>query len=214
MFVCLPSISLHAFAQNGKCSAYFQRFAVHQAVFFMHLHGFQALLTCAQQLQLQVVGVSLRWGSRHVGPEEWQRLMAEIRTKHGKLANFLAKYSDTFEIRSRPGGKDIRLTPDAGRSLGACMYLYVCVYTFEIRSRHGGEDIRLTPGVGQFCVKYLCICVHVCIFVCVCTYICIYIYTRTNTQTRVLATTKFRAITFKCGALVYVCLSDPASVPS
>eukprot|EP00285_Hemiselmis_virescens_P013675 CAMPEP_0173397734 /NCGR_PEP_ID=MMETSP1356-20130122/39356_1 /TAXON_ID=77927 ORGANISM="Hemiselmis virescens, Strain PCC157" /NCGR_SAMPLE_ID=MMETSP1356 /ASSEMBLY_ACC=CAM_ASM_000847 /LENGTH=49 /DNA_ID= /DNA_START= /DNA_END= /DNA_ORIENTATION= len=36
-----------------------------------------------------VVGVSLRWGTRHVGPEEWQRLMAEIRTKHGKLANFL-----------------------------------------------------------------------------------------------------------------------------
>jgi hypothetical protein len=63
-----------------------------------------------------------------VGPEEWQRLMAEIRTKHGKLANFLAKYPDTFEIRSRPGGKDIRLTPEAGESRDMCMFfLCVCV---------------------------------------------------------------------------------------
>jgi hypothetical protein len=58
-----------------------------------------------------VVGVSLRWGSRDVGPEEWQRLMAEIRARHGKLANFLSKHSSVFELRSRPGGKEIRLVP-------------------------------------------------------------------------------------------------------
>jgi hypothetical protein len=57
------------------------------------------------QRKRPVVGVSLRWGSRDVGPEEWQRLMAEIRARHGKLANFLSKHSSVFELRSRPGGK-------------------------------------------------------------------------------------------------------------
>jgi hypothetical protein len=40
-----------------------------------------------------------RRGSRNVGPEEWQKLMAEIRNKYGKLAIFLAKYPEVFEIR-------------------------------------------------------------------------------------------------------------------
>jgi hypothetical protein len=57
------------------------------------------------QRKRPVVGVSLRWGSRDVGPEEWQRLMAEIRARHGKLANFLSKHTSVFELRSRPGGK-------------------------------------------------------------------------------------------------------------
>mmetsp|Transcript_18255 Transcript_18255/g.59952 ORF Transcript_18255/g.59952 Transcript_18255/m.59952 type:complete len:679 (-) Transcript_18255:2186-4222(-) len=64
------------------------------------------------QRKPSVVGVSLRWGSRDVGPEEWQRLMAEIRTKHGKLANFLSKHPEIFELRNRPGGKDIRLVAE------------------------------------------------------------------------------------------------------
>jgi len=64
------------------------------------------------QRKPSVVGVSLRWGSRDVGPEEWQRLMAEIRAKHGKLANFLSKHPEIFELRSRPGGKDIRLAAE------------------------------------------------------------------------------------------------------
>ena len=55
-----------------------------------------------------------RWGSRDVGPEEWQRLMAEIRARHGKLANFLSKHTEVFELRSRPGGKEIRLVPTGG----------------------------------------------------------------------------------------------------
>ena len=63
------------------------------------------------QRKRPVVGVSLRWGSRDVGPEEWQRLMAEIRARHGKLANFLSKHATVFELRSRPGGKEIRLVP-------------------------------------------------------------------------------------------------------
>ena len=65
------------------------------------------------QRKRPVVGVSLRWGSRDVGPEEWQRLMAEIRARHGKLANFLSKHTNVFELRSRPGGKEIRLVPSA-----------------------------------------------------------------------------------------------------
>mmetsp|Transcript_47935 Transcript_47935/g.74864 ORF Transcript_47935/g.74864 Transcript_47935/m.74864 type:complete len:705 (+) Transcript_47935:203-2317(+) len=70
------------------------------------------------QRKRPVVGVSLRWGSRDVGPEEWQRLMAEIRTRHGKLANFLSKHPLIFELRNRPGGKEIRLVPEGRRPEG------------------------------------------------------------------------------------------------
>ena len=49
---------------------------------------------------------------------QWQRLMAEIRARHGKLANFLSKHTSIFELRARPGGKEIRLVPGSGGTGG------------------------------------------------------------------------------------------------